>query len=244
MSKKFGIDGCKVGWLAVWTQGNNYQFGVFKTLEKISQDAPEFDTYLIDIPVGLSSKTRKRTIEATMRKELKGRSSTVFNAPSRDAIYANNYEDACKLNLAIEGKKLSQQTYNIAPKIRETDEFISTQTSIKVIESHPEVCFKHLNGGKILQTKKKTSEGIKERLLILKSLNLKTPQLYEKILSNTYRKHVARDDIVDAICLSVVLEKTNGKLDFLRDENVNDEKNIDIRIGYLSHKNIHLARKH
>lgn len=31
---KFGIDGCKAGWLAVWTQGNNYRFGVLRLLKK------------------------------------------------------------------------------------------------------------------------------------------------------------------------------------------------------------------
>lgn len=174
-----------------------------------------------------------------MRKELRGRGSTVFNAPSRKAIYANSYDDACKNNLEIEGKKLSKQTFAICPKIKEADLFISRNSGIDIIESHPEICFKNLNEGRVLQTKKKTTDGLKERLSILKNYNPKTSQIYEKILSQTLRKNVARDDILDAICLSVVLEKANDTLNFLHDENLEDEKGIKIRIGYLSHENVH-----
>ena len=168
-----------------------------------------------------------------MRGELNGRASTVFNAPTRDAVYSLDYDSAKLANLSVEGKSLSKQSFCITPKIKEVDQFVSLNSDLEVIEGHPEVCFKFLNESKIVQSKKSSKVGIEERLSILENYNQKAPDLYRKILAQTLRKNVQRDDIVDAICLAVTLELASDGLSYLTDENPRDEKGINIKIGYV-----------
>lgn len=231
--KLCGIGGCSAGWLVISTLGNNYKYGVFSSIQELSDKHPEARACLIDVPIGLSSKAKPRTIDARMRKELKGRASTVFTTPSRKAVYANSYVEAKDINTTIEGKSLSKQAFCISPKIKEVDKFLRQSPSLKLVEAHPEISFKYLNGGRVLKTQKSKPDGIEERLSILEIYNRKTPDLYKKILQNTLRKHVKRDDIVDAICLSISMELGAQKLQFLRDDNTFDERGIEMKIGYF-----------
>lgn len=230
--KYCGIDGCSAGWLAIYTRGNNYQYGVYSSISELYSKNPELDICLIDVPIGLSSMNHIRTIDGLMRKELRGRASTVFSTPSRKAAYSDTYGAAKNNNFEIERKSLSKQAFCITPKIREVDEFISTKPSLKLIEAHPEISFKYLNEGRVLKSRKSQVTGIEERLAILEKYNSKTPDLYQKVVKNTLRKHVKRDDVLDAICLSVSLELGMQNLNFLRDENLVDERGIEIKIGY------------
>jgi len=168
-----------------------------------------------------------------MRKELKGRASTVFTTPCRKAVYSDSYAVAKSENIAVEGKSLSKQAFCISPKIREIDEFLLNNNSPILIEAHPEISFKYLNDGNVLLSKKSKPIGIAERLSILERYNSKAPDLYNRILENTLRKHVKRDDIVDAICLSISMELGRSELNFLEDENTSDERGIEIKIGYF-----------
>lgn len=226
---KWGIDGCKAGWLAIQIDGNNFRFGVFKTLFELQTKFPETNSALIDIPIGLSSRGFTRTLESKMRKELLRKASSVFPTPSREALSMPSYKSASEVNFKVLGKKLTQQTYAIMPKIAEADKFDQT-SGFELIESHPEICFKYLNRGKVVSSSKKKLEGQNERLDILSKYNPRIRDRYQKVLKQTLRKHVARDDIIDAMCLSVCVE--NGELSFLKDENSIDECGKPIRIAY------------
>jgi len=230
---QFGIDGCKAGWLAIWIDKNNFLFDVCPNLFDLSAKYPTAKRYLIDIPIGLGTPSHPRSIETVMRQELKGRASTVFNSPSRAAAYCESYQTAKAMNLSDTGKSLSQQSFAISPKIREANDFTFSETSIEVIESHPEIAFKHLNAGKVLMSKKKTTNGLLDRLQILTRVNSNVERIYSKIESKTPRKSVARDDIVDALCLACTLEVAGESLQFLTDENKFDSQNTPIRIGIV-----------
>lgn len=228
----WGVDGCKAGWLAITTEGNNYSYGVYPSFADLISNNSGFDTCLIDIPIGLSSVSAPRTIDQKMRKELAGRASTVFPVPCRKAVYADTHDEAKLANLEIEGKSVPIQSFCISPKIRELDVYVSQLPKSKIIEGHPEISFKYLNGGVVLQSTKSSKAGLEERLSILEKYNRKAPDIYCKVFQNTLRKHVSRDDIVDAICLSVSVELAKNCLSFLTDENFTDEKGIEIKIGY------------
>lgn len=229
-----GIDGCKAGWLMVRAVDGVYDFKPYETFAHLIIDNQQLDYLLIDIPVGLSSPGFPRTIDATMRKELKGRSSTVFNAPCRLAVYEKDYQKARHLNQQVEGKSLSIQSLAISEKIREVDEYLSsTRNRITVVESHPELCFKYLNRG-IVPSKKSTKEGIAERLKIIAKYEPKLVDLYHQALKDTKRKHAKRDDIIDAICLLLVNKLGfEGHFSFLTDKHDVDEQGINIRIAYF-----------
>ena len=228
-----GVDGCKLGWIIVKYDEQNYSFGLYSTIEELYEDNQDLQRVLIDIPIGLASSSHKRTIEKQMRIALSSRSSTVFNPPCRRAVYLDDYEKAKVVNLEVEMRSISIQAFNISKKIREMDEFlIKNQPQTEWIESHPELCFKSLNIGQVVLSNKKTEDGRAERLKILSKYEASVFDTYNLILTQTKRKDVKQDDIVDALCLCIVnkLCLKNG-VDFLVDEHQRDELGIKIRIG-------------
>ncbi len=235
-----GMDGCKSGWLLVYYAENQYQYKVLTNITDIVTLNLPKSRILVDIPIGLTSKNFTRTIESSMRAILGNRSSTVFNAPARTATKTNDKTEARKRNIALTGKSLSEQSLNIMPKIRDVDEFLNTedykQSPIALYESHPEICFKYL-AGSILQTKKSKPEGCAERLALLMRYDKNVKKIYDSICTAELRKHVKKDDILDAICLCVVNRQAgNAKLRILRDSNDKDENNIAVGIAYYEGK--------
>jgi len=233
--KYAGIDGCKYGWCLVLSEHGTLRFGgLYRTITELLEAHSDLDRVLIDMPMGLSSKNRLRTIETTMRKELSKRASTVFGVPCRESLKASSYVEASTVNQQIVGKKLSKQTYYISPKIREIDVFLAQNPIYKniLIESHPEICFKYLNH-QIVWSKKSTPEGIEERLQILEQYDATIRTLFDEMVKNSKRKNLKRDDIVDAICLCLV-NQLAGKQEmrFIEDKIEKDEKEIKIRIGF------------
>lgn len=230
-----GIDGCKKGWIMIKSSSGDYSFDVYKNIFDMAADNEDLERILIDIPIGLSSRKIKRTVEKELKKELKYKHSTVFNPPCREALFQKDYVSVKKKNIEIEGKSLSIQSYNISNKIRELDEFWQSKPETEIIESHPELCFKYLNKGEIVLSKKSTLVGLNERIKILATHEKKTKNLFKIIENNTLRKDVKRDDIVDALCLCLV-NKLGGKndLSFIEDDNKIDENGIEMRIGYYN----------
>merc|ERR1712070_615966 len=97
----------------------------------------------------------------------KGKKSSVFNAPCRQAVRANNYIQAKEINKKILSKSISIQSWNISNKIKEVDEFLIKNKQLNIHESHPELCFINLNNGVPLKNNKKTNQGVNERVSIL-----------------------------------------------------------------------------
>lgn len=231
-----GIDGCKSGWLMVKHSEEGYAFGVYSNIQDLVIEHTDIQRVLIDIPLGLSGASFKRTIDARLKKELGVRHSTVFMSPCREAVYADDYETAKAKNKRIEGKSISIQAFHISSKIREVDTFITSgRHSVQIIESHPEFCFKHLNNKNILLSNKKSLEGEQERLNILSKYDAELVDVYQKIRQATLRKAVANDDIIDALCL-VLVNQLAGKLglQILADDNRVDECGVHIGIGYCN----------
>ena len=230
-----GVDGCKKGWLMVMYSDNNYSFGVYENISELKNANKDLKRILIDIPLGLSSKKVKRTVEKQLRGELKNKSSSVFNPPSREALHEIDYKSAKLKNIEIEGKSLSIQSFNISGKIKELDELLKTNPNVELIESHPELCFKYLNNGNVLLSKKSDNNGLNDRKNILFSYDENLKDLYEQIEQNTFRKDVSRDDITDAICLCLVnmLGSENG-FNFIYDNKKIDETGIEMKIAYYN----------
>ena len=230
-----GIDGCKAGWLLIWKDQQGYQYALLDRIDDLERFAKSAAQFFIDIPIGLSSETFHRSIEVKLRKELKSRSATIFNAPCRAAVYEVDKNKAKELNKRILGKSLSEQTLNIKDKILETDRYIntSTSTSIQLLESHPEICFKYLNQGQILLSKKSQKEGVEQRLDLLSRLDPEAKILYKRILAETKRNQVKRDDILDALCLCLANQiSSKTQTHFITDENQVDAQGIPVKLAY------------
>lgn len=230
-----GVDGCPAGWLMVKYVSGTFYYQIHQHFDELASANPNLARILIDIPVGLASPRYPRTIDQKLRKQLGRRSSTVFNTPVRAAIYAPNFRGARSVNKQLTGKSLSIQSLHLIDKIKQVDQYLMKAVSKtpKIYESHPELCFKSLNQGNTLLSKKTTKEGLRDRLSLLCSYEPSIKYHYQDIITGTLRKRVRRDDIIDAFCLCLINKMAlHKKLQFLSDEHVKDEQGIEIKIAY------------
>ncbi|UCE51449.1 MAG: DUF429 domain-containing protein, partial [Desulfobacterales bacterium] len=174
-----GVDACRKGWFAVCLSPNNgWAIEIFTTIRDLWNAFQSVSLLLIDIPIGLPE-SGKRQCDIEARKILKHRKTSVFPAPCRQAIHANSYQKACRINNKILGAKLSVQSWNIAGKIREVDDLLITDEKARrrVRESHPEICFWALAGGQPMKYYKKTDQGLSERRKLLKKTKPTTDEI-------------------------------------------------------------------
>lgn len=224
-----GIDGCFGGWAVVVLEAlpeggplHIRRAAVYPTLSALWEDLspnPLSDRILIDIPIGLSegadgvqNRVADRNCDRDCRKLLpKRRKSSVFPVPARQALRA---EDPSFANAQATGRKLSRQTINILPKIRETDDFLAARlkkdlpVSGFIEESHPELVFLRLNDSadEAPLYGKKEAEGQRERSGILHGAGLPHAET-EKLFALFARKQAAKDDLLDAAALAVAAHR-------------------------------------
>jgi predicted RNase H-like nuclease len=196
------VDGCRAGWLVVHARLDPN--GEFEHLSwSLELDATSFiDAGLvaIDMPIGLAA-DGPRVCDQQARALLGPRRSSVFPAPVRAALWADDYIEACDLSYAVSGRKLSKQAYNLLPKIRQLDQLLlaDPKRSDRVHEVHPELAFCQWNGGKPMAHAKKTAAGSAQRQALVEA---QFPGLALKIRTGVAKSQLADDDILDAIaCL-------------------------------------------
>ncbi len=197
-----GIDGCRGGWLfSSLSEAGHMELKLFRTLKESISILNQAHVICIDMPMGLVTEAgEERICDAVIRKELGHPfSSSVFNVPCQQAVYAPDYITANLMNREIQGKGISIQSWNIVPKIKELDTLLLDNASLnnKFCESHPELCFKSLKG-ETLTFKKKTKEGFAERLNLLRQ---KSGEINPE-LCKFLKKDVANDDILDSMVLA------------------------------------------
>ncbi|HKM34836.1 MAG TPA: DUF429 domain-containing protein [Lachnospiraceae bacterium] len=197
-----GVDGCKNGWIIALVDNSDLRIENFHEISDILEKYDKFDTFLIDMVIGLPSDHTHIRPDTEARKNIPGRASTIFAVPCRQAVYADTEKEQIQQNVKVLGKSLAKQTMAIIPKISEVDTFLNQHTEYKNVikESHPEVCFARLNGG-VVMSKKSEKDGLLERIHILSRF---LPDLtLEFILEKSKLYKCNADDIVDAICLAV-----------------------------------------
>jgi predicted RNase H-like nuclease len=105
-----GIDGCPKGWLCLTKDlaTGKVQARIFKGIEHLLSLKPRPDLVMIDVPIGLTD-AGPRACDLEARAKLRPpRSSSVFPAPIRPTLSATTYEDACRIGMRTEGRKLSR----------------------------------------------------------------------------------------------------------------------------------------
>ncbi|MBH19761.1 MAG: hypothetical protein CL851_04955 [Crocinitomicaceae bacterium] len=232
-----GIDGFLNRWCVCFIDfKNQITISTYSNIEKVMNFVDDESRIFIDIPIGLSSKLIERKIDQKLREKLpKGKKSSVFTAPCRQAVKAKNYLKARELNKKILSKSISIQSWNISNKIKEIDEFLinSKNIQINIHESHPELCFINLNDGVALKFSKKTKEGVNERVNILNKFIKNTEDILEKNYHQYKNEKIKRDDILDAISLAVSVKKwiKNGSRKISQYPKY-DEKGLPFEIYY------------
>jgi len=202
--KTAGIDGCKAGWILI-TFDDNPEYKILRTNEELKQELTEANLTFIDMPIGLEDENYTRKCDELLRKKLGADyASSVFSPPIRPALHAPSYVEASMQSYEYTEKKLTIQAWNITPKIRVLDQFLSedVELSKKVLESHPELLFMNLNGGMIYQ-KKNTKKGLRHRLDLVKEHEPIAADFFREIKEEYRRNEVEEDDIVDAMVLAL-----------------------------------------
>jgi predicted RNase H-like nuclease len=189
-----GVDACPGGWVSfqVNTVSRATDVRILNLPALLRVGSSELVAVAIDIPIGLLD--GPRACDRAARKVLGPvRGCSVLSSPSRAALSAKNYRQACQANQQRTGRMLSRQSWCIGPKIKEIDEAISPSTQEWVSEVHPEVCFWAMNGKKPMTHRKKRSEGQAERLNLVR-------RFFPAIEEHTLRRpvHVGIDDLLDA----------------------------------------------
>lgn len=201
-----GIDGCKGKWLVVALSEKGHSVRIFEKIDDVCECYKNADSMLLDMPIGLSESKTEIRPDADLRKNLKGKASSVFNTPCRQAVYEADYNKASDINNQIIGCKLSRQSFAITSKIKEVDCFLQTHPAWKnrLAESHPEYSFAILNNGAPILENKQTPEGTKKRLEILGRYYPNSYEVVDLFKSTYPALSSKRDDLLDALSLALI----------------------------------------
>ncbi len=210
-----GVDGCPAGWMAVFirTGQDGARVRVVPRFADIFA-APEAPAVVaVDMPIGLSERAGPggRAAERAVRPLLGARQSSVFSVPARAAIYAKDYREACRLALANSDppRKVSKQLYNIAPKIREVDEWLRANPThgSRMFEVHPELAFWRFNGERALSEPKKVKSRPYAPGLALRRELLIAAGLPEDVVNVAPPKGADADDVLDALACAEIARR-------------------------------------
>lgn len=208
-----GADGCPSGWLCITRDRATgaINSGIHANARDLFSQRPTPALLCIDIPIGLPDRG-PRDADLHARATLAPhRSSSVFPCPIRPALDATDYAEASAANRSIDGKGISQQAFAIYPKIRDVDEALRADPSLRdrVREVHPEVCFWAWNGGRPMPYAKKTPEGHADRRALIDTHF--GPHAFDKVRAAHPRKREASDDdIADAFAALWTAERVHA----------------------------------
>jgi predicted RNase H-like nuclease len=214
-----GIDGCPSGWIVAFLRADLNEVRVRLVARFIDVTAaPEAPAVIaIDIPIGLPERTGYggRAAENAVRPLLGARQSSVFSVPSRAAIAAHDYREACRIALATSEppRKVSKQLFMLAPKIREVDAALRADAALsqRLFEVHPELAFWRLNGEQAMSEPKKVKSRPYEPGLALRRQLLIKGGLPAAAVEASPPKGAGPDDLIDALaCVAIAWRIFNG----------------------------------
>lgn len=207
-----GVDGCRGGWIVVLldTRLRRVQGAVWASFAALYEAcAGKAASMIVDMPIGLADSGR-RACETMARRRLgPRRAASVFSSPRRPMLHFLRYEEANawgKAAGADEGGGLSRQAWNILPRIQEIDAVITPEDQSWLGEGHPEIAFSRLNGGAPCRHSKKTDQGRRERLALLRRAGFPDGHGFLAQMKAHYRAAVQLDDILDACVLALTAE--------------------------------------
>jgi predicted RNase H-like nuclease len=213
-----GVDGCPAGWIAAFVRPDA-EVGRIAVLPRFvdvlaAPEQPEF--VAVDVPIGLPERSRYggREAENAVRPLLGARQSSVSSVPSRAALEALDYGEACRIALATSDppRKVSKQLFMIAPKIREVDALLRADPgrAAQVFEVHPELAFWRLNGERALSEPKKVKGKCYALGLELRRALLVSAGLPRAVCANAPPRGAGPDDLLDALACAVVARRIHA----------------------------------
>jgi predicted RNase H-like nuclease len=213
-----GVDGCAGGWIAAFVrpEGDEMRVRIVPHFTNVLSAPERPEMAAVDMPIGLPERVGigGRPAENCVRPLLGARQSSVFSVPSRAAIYAADYGEACRVAAATSDppRKVSKQLFNIAPKIREVDEYLreNAGAAVRVFEVHPELAFWRLNGARALTEPKKVKSRPYEPGLALRRGLLIAAGLPDDAVNAPPPKGAAADDLLDALVCAAIARRIHA----------------------------------
>ncbi len=210
-----GADGCAAGWIAAFVrpQGGEVRIRIVARFTELLAAPEQPAVVAVDMPIGLPERVGAggRETENSVRPLLGARQSSVFSVPSRPAIYAGDYGEACRIAQATSEppRKISKQLFNIAAKIREVDEALraAPDGAAQVFEVHPELAFWRLNGDRALNEPKKVKSRPHEPGLALRRNLLLAAGIPELVVNAMPPSGAAADDLLDALACAAIARR-------------------------------------
>jgi predicted RNase H-like nuclease len=136
--------------------------------------------------------------------------------------------------MAVLERSVSAQLVGILSKIAEVDAFLLASVEARSVfhEIHPELCFCGLAGGSPMKHAKRSAAGLAERLRLLKRYAPTVHQLLRRVVREQPRKHIARDDVLDATVAWLTARAPRTALRQMRGDPPVDELGLPIDIQY------------
>jgi len=168
-----GADVAKGRWVVVVLRDGDFEHAtITKTLADFLEETQGLQVLAVDIPIGLPEGKEHRQCDLAAKAFLRPKSSSVFFTPPRPVINKPTHAEANKLSKREFGRGISQQAYALRTKILEVDPIAADDD--RIIEVHPEVCFRAMKGSP-LPYSKKTWNGQMERRSLLSSEGIDLP---------------------------------------------------------------------
>ena len=200
-----GADGCPGGWLCVFWNGKADSEPSARVVPRFTQLLEtSAEVIAIDMPIGFPdwSGPGSRKCEAAVRARLGQRQSSVFAVPSRAAVMAMEFSQACAVNFARSEppRRVSKQCFMLFPKMREVDAAITPELQSRVFEIHPELVFWAMNGERPLEEPKKArSRPHPPGMVLRRELLRRAGFPIDRVAPpDAPRRDWAEDDLLDA----------------------------------------------
>ncbi len=186
-----GVDACKTGWIAVAVDDTGVLAAHYLPgIASLTATVPNASVVGIDIPIGLPESAR-READLAARSRLGSRRNSVFFTPPRAAVEAATHAEATATAMRLTGFGISQQSFALAPKLREVDKWVQ-HAPFPVYEVHPEISFAILLGAPA-SAPKKSWAGANERRRALEGAGLTLDHIH-----GDAAVRAAVDDMLDA----------------------------------------------
>jgi predicted RNase H-like nuclease len=210
-----GIDSCMEKWIVVAITKIGFEVNLIDSIGDVCKKYGNADSIILAAPIGLPENLDEIRPNSELRKRLKGKTSTVFNTPCRQAVYAADYTKAVEENKKALNVSISPLSNTSLPKIREIDRFLNENPEWKnrLVESHPEFCFSVMNHIAPIRENKQTLLGVNRRIEVLSQYYPESCSVVEQFQRTTsFRLSSKMDDLIDALALAVmgVLGIENG----------------------------------
>jgi predicted RNase H-like nuclease len=162
-----GVDACQRGWIAIAVEdvvtGAYFAEDIETLLARVQADGP-VAVVAIDMPIGLPDRGYRRA-DVMARAAIGPLWPSVFMTPVRQALLADDHAAASALNRELAGHGISVQAFRLKPKLLQVERW-ARHTTVRVVETHPELCFARLAGTPLMARKSSWAGAERRRSLL------------------------------------------------------------------------------